>query len=71
MTKAVFLYQIFVLIGIYFLSMYREVLEGSHWGTVKLTNPKHEHRTERQSIIVYQSIISTVEIAYNSHFWDH
>ena len=30
--------------------MYREVLEGSHGGTFKLANPKHKHRTERQSI---------------------
>ena len=48
-----------VLIGIYCLSMSREVLEGSHVGMFKLLNPKHKHRTEHQSMkFIYQSIIS-------------
>ena len=45
-----FIKLIFVLIGISFLSMYREVLEVSHGRTLKLKNPKHEQRTEHQSI---------------------
>ena len=46
--RELFLYQtVFVLIGISFLSMYMEVLEGSQV-TFELSNPKHEHRTKRQ-----------------------
>ena len=56
----------FLLIGISFLSMYREALDGSHWGVAgvgwwwdfKLANPKHEYRNERQFIqSIYQCII--------------
>ena len=50
-TRDLFLYQtVFCLTDISFLSMYREVLQGTHRGTFKPANPKHEDRTERQSI---------------------
>ena len=45
--RELFLYQTaFVLIEISFLSMYMELLEGSQV-TFELSNPKHEHSTER------------------------
>ena len=47
-TRDFFIYELpFVLIGISFLNMYREVLEGSHGGRkFKLANPKHEYIIE-------------------------
>ena len=37
------------------LSVYKNVFESSQGGTFKLANPKHEHRTERQSGRLSQS----------------
>ena len=57
--RDLFLYEIIFLVGIYCLSMRREVLESIHGGTLKLLNPKRHHRTEEQSMeFIYQSIIS-------------
>ena len=50
-TRNFFIKPSFVLIGISFVSIYREVSEGSHGGrTFKLANLKHEYITEHQSI---------------------
>ena len=39
--------------------MYKEVLERKSKGAFKLANPKHQHRTERQSTwFIHESTIS-------------
>ena len=45
-----FIKLLFDLIGTSFLSMYREVLEGTYGKTFKFVNPKDEYITEQQSI---------------------